>query len=315
MKLSRKLVAAISAGVLAFAMFGMAGCSSEGSDGVAQEKTTEEINAQDIQVTGSGFTVLPDNTVNYAFTVENPNEGYVANSVTFTIEGYDENDVMLVGGGETLQEVYPGVTTAAAGTAYLSDETATIARFEVKPLMQNVLWTKTTETTDDLMSQFEITNTEVTEAADGMTITGTISTDLGEESSSSDSSTSYLDNRTDAHVVAIFRDADGNIVGGGSAAGIMLDSSMIPITTGSTPSTGSIPGESSAAEAADAENAEVIAEPNDAELVSGEPTNEDVQEAEEAAAEGGNVASTTFTITIPGVISYANMQIYATPGI
>lgn len=307
MKLSKKLVAVLSAGVMAFALFGMAGCSS--SESAANvEKTTEEINAQDLNVTGSGFTVLPDQTVSYAFTVENPNEGYVANSVTFTIEGYDANDVMLIGGGETIQEVYPGVTTAAAGTSYLSDASAEIVRFEIKPLMQNVLWTKTTDTPDQLNSMFQLSDTQVTENDGAMTITGTISADLGDTEGSAESS---LDSRKDAHVVAILRDADGNILCGGTAMGIMLDPSMTPINT-TVPSSGVVPG------TVDEEGNPV--EPNDAELVSGEPTEEQAQDAaaqdaQLAEEQTSNVASTTFTITIPGIVDYATVDVYATPGI
>lgn len=309
MKLSKKLVATLSAGVMAFTLFGMAGCA--GSDGAdtTTESTTEEINAQDLEVTASGFTVLPDQTVSYAFTVENPNEGYVANSATFTIEGYDENDVMLIGGGETIQEVYPGVTTAAAGTSYLSDPDATIARFEIKPLMQNVLWTKTTETPDELNSTFQLSETQVTESDGSMTITGTISADLGE----TEEGESSLDNRMDAHVVAILRDADGNIICGGTAMGIMLDPSMVPIST----STGSgvVPGTvDEEGNLVDEEGNPI--EPNDAELVSGEPTEEELAAAEGEGEESeNNVAQTTYTITIPGIVDYATIDVYATPGI
>lgn len=313
MKLSKKLVAALSAGAMAFAMFGMAGCSASDEPDTPVESTTEEINAQDIEVTGSGFTVLPDQTVSYAFTVENPNEGYVANSVTFTIEGYDENDVMLIGGGETIQEVYPGITTAAAGTSYLSDPSAEIARFEIKPLMQNVLWTKTTETPEELNSKFELSNTEVTETDGSMVITGSISADLGDTDSSAESS---LDSREDAHVVAILRDADGNIICGGAAMGIMLDPSMTPITTAT--GTGVVPGtvdeEGNPIEPELDEEGNPI-EPNDAELVSGEPTEPEL-EGEEAGEEGqSTVAITTYTITIPGIVQYATVDVYATPGI
>ncbi len=305
MKLSKKLVATLSAGVMAFALFGLAGCAGSDQADSTKESTTEEINAQDIEVTASGYTVLPDQTVSYAFTVENPNEGYVANSVTFTIEGYDENDVMLIGGGETIQEVYPGVTTAAAGTSYLSDASAKIARFEIKPLMQNVLWTKTTETPEQLNSMFQLSDTQVTEGDGSMTITGSISADMP---SNDEEGGSALDNRMDAHVVAILRDADGNIICGGSAMGIMLDPSMTPVNTSGS---GVVPGTVD-------ENGNLVdeegnpIEPNDAEVISGEPTEEELQaEGEESTSK----ATTTYTITIPGVVSYATVDVYATPGI
>lgn len=307
MKISKKLTCALTAGVMAFALFGMAGCASESGNTAPKEMTTEEINAQDIQVTESGFTVLPDQTVSYAFTIENPNEEYVANSVTFTIEGYDANDVMLIGGGETIQEVYPGITTAAAGTAYLSQPDATIARFEVKPLMQNVIWTKSTESTEELQGMFQLTDDKVTETNGTMSITGTISTDLPEESSSSDA-TSALDNRRDAHVVAILRDANGKILCGGTAMGVMLDPSMTPIITSSS-STGTVPGTVDENGNPLDENGNPV-EPDNGEAISEEPMPE-----EGGGDDGANVATTTYTITIPGIVNYATVSVYATPGI
>ncbi len=299
MKLSKKLVAMLSAGVMAFSLVGLAGCASSESASSTVESTTEEINAQDLEVTGSGFTVLPDNTVSYAFTVENPNEGYIANSATFTIEGYDANDVMVIGGGETIQEVYPGVTTAAAGTSYLADATVEIARFEVKPLMENILWTKTTETPEELNSMFQLSDQQVKENDGSMVITGSISADLGEPEEGADSA---LDRREDAHVVAILRDADGNIICGGSAMGIMLDPSMTPVSTAGT---GVVPG------SVDEEGNPI--EPAEGEMtepVEGEPPADGTGEEGES-----NIAKTTYTITIPGIVEYASVDIYATPGI
>ncbi len=294
MKLSKKLVAVLSAGALAFTMFAVTGCSSS-EDATPVEKTTEELNAQDLEVTEVGYTVLPDQTVSYAFTVENPNEGWIANSVTFTIEGYSEDGVMLIGGGETLQEIYPGITTAAAGTSYLSDTSTPIARFEVKPLMEYINWTSTKETPEELNSTFQLSETEVTESDGVMTITGDISADLGPMDSSD--ATATLSNRKDAHVVAILRDADGNIICGGTAMSVMLDPSMTPIITGATE--GAVPGsvdeDGNPVESSDAGTTE--------------------PPAEEEGEQEDNTATTTYTITIPGIVQYATVSVYATPGI
>ena len=88
-------------------------------------------------------------------------------------------------------------------------------------------------------------------------------------------------------------------------------SNMTPINT-TVPSSGVVPG------TVDEEGNPV--EPNDAELVSGEPTEEQAQDAaaqdaQLAEEQTSNVASTTFTITIPGIVDYATVDVYATPGI
>ena len=159
MKLTSKIAASIAAGALAFGMLGVVGCSSQ--EETPTELTTASINAQDIEVTGVGFTVLDDDTVNYAFTVNNPNEGYIAEGVTFTIEGYDADGVMLVGGGETIQTIYPGVQTAAAGTAFLPSSGSPLATLEVSPLMEHVNWTKTTETAEQVENEFSTSDVTV----------------------------------------------------------------------------------------------------------------------------------------------------------
>ncbi len=98
-------------------------------------------------------------------------------------------------------------------------------------------------------------------------------------------------------MVAILRDADGNILCGGTAMSVMLDPSMTPIITGATE--GAVPGtldeEGNPVESPDAGNTE--------------------PPAEEESQEENNVASTTYTITIPGIVPYASVSIYATPGI
>lgn len=287
MKITTKIVTSIFAGALAFGMLGIVGCSS--NEPAAQEDlTTEAIKASDIEITGSGFTIMEGNVVNYAFTVENPNEGYIANNVTFTIEAYDENDLMLVGSGETISEVYPGVETGATGTAYMPDADRTIARFEIKPLMEHIIWTKTDLTPEEVDNMFQISDVDVTRDEEGSVVAkGKVSTDLTqdaeENSSSSDGEYSYTSRMVNAHAVAILKDASGNILCGGASTSLMLDPSMVPINAGMPTGEGEAP----------------------------EGEGEDLSGGEMST----DIASTNFTITIPNAPDYATCSIIITPGI
>ena len=103
-------------------------------------------------------------------------------------------------------------------------------------------------------------------------------------------------------MVAILRDADGNILCGGTAMSIMLDPSMTPIITGATE--GAVPGT-------------LDEDGNPVESENAEPSEDEEApaEGEEQAEEENNVATTTYTITIPGIVQYATISVYATPGI
>lgn len=302
-KLTTRLVTCVAAGALALGVLAVTGCSSEEQTNTApQQITTADIDAQDIEISGVGFTVVDETTVNYAFTVNNPNDGYIADGVTFTIEGYSEDGTMLIGGGETIQEIYPGVETAAAGTAFLPEGSAEIARFEVQPLMEHVNWTQTNMTNEEINNMFQISNVEATEAEGQMTFTGTVSADLGEADAESG-----ISNRQDVHLVVLLLDANGDILGGGSSMGIMLDPTMNYAAT--TPADPALAGNTEAdAEALDATAADdgAIPDGTDQAIVEPEPIPYD---------ENGTTAMSNFVINISGVFPYADYKIIATPGI
>lgn len=297
MKFTSKIAATIAAGALAFGMLGVVGCSSQ--EDTPTELTTASINAQDIEVTGVGFTVLDDDTVNYAFTVNNPNEGYIAEGVTFTIEGYDADGSMLVGGGETIQTIYPGVQTAAAGTAFLPEGGNALATLEISPLMEHVNWTKTTETPEEVENQFTTSDVNVENIDGTEQVTGKLSIDFGNDSSSSDSAASMLDMRATARVVVLFKNEAGEIIGGGSSNSIMLDASMIATMNAATP------------ELDDQGNP---IEPAVDEDISADEAAAADAAAAEAAAQASNVATATWTIAVPGNMGFASYDIIVTPG-
>lgn len=287
MKIASKLVAGVAACALAF---GLVGCG--GNDGATEEEkeyTSQEISAQDVEITEQGYSMAADGTVNYAFMINNPNDGYVAQNLTFTIEGYSEDDMMLVGGGETVAEVYPGVATAVAGISYASNPDSSIARFEITPLMETVTWEKTDLTAEEIEDMFSVgSTTEERASDDSLVVSASVTTDLnrdGEEASSSAAAASPTD-LIEAHAVCILRDASGNIVGGGYSSGFLMDQSMVP-------------------------NAAPIAEA-DGETASTE--GETSTTTEPGTDTAGSLATTTVTITIAAAPSYATCEMYVFPG-
>lgn len=301
MKFTSKIAATIAAGALAFGMLGVVGCSSEEEQ--TTELTTAQINAQDIEVTNVGFTALDDGTVNYAFVVNNPNEGYIAEGVTFTVEGYDADGVMVVGGGETIQTVYPGVQTAAAGTAFLPSGGSPLTTLEVKPLMEHINWTKTTKSSEEIQNQFSTSDVTVQDVDGISQVSGKVSIDFGSDSSSSsssDSAASMLDMRSTARVVVVFKNEAGEIIGGASSNSIMLDASMIPMYNAATPELD--------------ENGNPIEPEEGAEGAEGttEAPAENA-EGEAPAEENSNVATTTWTVNVPGNMTFASYDVIVTP--
>lgn len=283
MKISNKLVAVASCAALAFTMFGVVGCSSN-EEPVNREITTADINAQDIEVTSVGYTVLDEQSISYAFTVNNPNAGYIADGVTFTVEAYDADDQMIVGTGDTIHEVYPNIETASASVAYISGDADSIDRFEVKPLMEHVRWTKTDLTSENLSEMFQVSNVNI-ESTDGqLQITGTVSCDLGSDDTESGNTTLAIDTRQNAQVTVLLLNGAGDIICGGESNPIMLDASMV--------------GEYGAPAAVD-EEGNIIEDTGD------EPV---------MAAGSENLASTSFLVTIPGIVNYDSYKVVVTPG-
>lgn len=303
MKLSRKIIASLSAAALAFAMLGMVGCSTE-EETVETELTTADINAQDIEILETGYEVI-DQSLCFAFTVKNPNAGYIANGVTFTVDGYNEEGSMVTGGGATLQMIYPDIETACAGTTSFDPEAGNIVRFEVHPLMENVTWTKTDVTPEEFANRFELSNVQVSEI-DGQTIVnGSVSADLG-VSLESDDADALANAREDVHVVVLFRDADGKLLCGGSSLGVILDPSMTSVI--GTP----INPDETMAEGSEADDGTLLDE--NGEPVASDPAAAEVDEPVPAEVAPSTVATTTFYIPMPGIVNYASYQIIVTPG-
>lgn len=283
MKIVSKLIASAAVCVLAFSLVGCAGDSTPQEE---KEYTTQEISAQDVEVTGQGYSVASDGTVNYAFMINNPNEGYVAQNLTFTIEGYSADDMMLIGGGETVAEVYPGVETAVAGISYISDPDTEIARFEITPLMETVTWEKTDMTADEVKDMFSVGGIETTRQDDGtLVVSATVSTDLGKDKEENANEPAAPTDLIEAHAVCILRDDSGNILCGGYTNGFMMDQSMVDPTGATNP---------------DAEG-----EPGDGQEAAPPSTGETT---------GSQMASTTVSMTITGAPNFASCDVYVFPG-
>lgn len=246
MKKAGKVLAAFTAAALAFGVVGMAGCSS--SDTKADDSTVYEadsINAQDITVTNSGYSVhdvegldADGNSVmnveaNYAFLVENPNTGYVAQNVPFSINAYNAAGETVFSAGNSVMYLYPGITTAVSGTTTFqpTDEIdQTVTTFEVVPVLTGIEYLKTGLSNGEIADMFKVNNPEVTENPEGdavgsdqvsYTVSASISGDLADGTKIF--KVADLENTLEGHAVAVFTDAEGNIVYGTDPSNILID--------------------------------------------------------------------------------------------
>ena len=115
-----------------------------------------------------------------------------------------------------------GVVTAAAGIAYLSSTESQIVRFEVTPLMEHVVWTKTTLTSEEVADMFTISDVEAEVAETGLLITGTISANYDDFNNASGESAANGDAGENARIVALLYDAEGDLLCGAESATILL---------------------------------------------------------------------------------------------
>ncbi len=239
MKAISKVVAVLAVGALALGMFG---CSS-GSNASADSETTytsEDINAQEITINKSGYSVVPSTTIdaegnqvpiseiNFAFTVNNPNTGYVAQNIPFNVNGYNTNGEVVFSGGATCMYLYPGIETAISGTTSLSavegmDQNVT--EFTVEPLTSNIEWLKTGLSDADIQNMFTVENETLENADGGLSLSATVTGDLADQNKIF--KVADLEDTLEAHAIVILYDANGNIVYGSESTNILIDQTTL----------------------------------------------------------------------------------------
>lgn len=246
MKAISKVVAVLAVSALAFGMFG---CSSNSGTTTtnadeAQTYTSEEISASDISVEKSGYSQVSQTTVDadgnevavpaidFAFIVKNNNSGYVAQNVPFNVNGYNANGEIVFSGGATCMYVYPGIDTAVSGTTTLSAVEGvdqTITQFTVEPLMSTVEWLKTGLSDADIANMFTVENATAERTETGLTVSATVMGDVA------DGDKIYkvadLENTLEGHCVAIFTDADGNILFGSDSTNVLIDQTTVDMAS------------------------------------------------------------------------------------
>lgn len=248
MKAISKVVAVLAVSALAFGMFG---CSNDSSSSTtnpdeAQTYTSEDIKATDISVEKSGFSIVEDTSVDadgneitvpaadYAFVVQNNNAGYVAQNVPFNVNGYNANGEVVFSGGASCMFIYPGIQTAVSGNTAITAEEGVdtnVVELTVEPLMSTVEWLKTGLTDSEIANMFTVENATAERTESGLQITASITGNM------SDVDKVYkianLETPTlEGHWIAIFTDANGNILFGSDSSPVMIDQAMMDSAQG-----------------------------------------------------------------------------------
>lgn len=164
MKILAKVSAVIISAAMALTAFG---CGSSDS---ATQTTEPGFEPQDIEINDPGYSISDDGKLRYAFVAVNPNDGYIAEDVIFTIEAYDANGSMIAGGGETISALYPGTETASAGEADMysqTSDTPEVASLSIVAMMDSVTWTKTTLAGGDVENSMDIVSPRMSNEDNG----------------------------------------------------------------------------------------------------------------------------------------------------
>lgn len=242
MKAISKIIAVLAVGALAFGMFGCSGGSGSTTTNAdeAQTYTSEDINASDIAIEKSGYSLIEQTTIdadgnevpvpaiNYAFIVNNNNAGYVAQNVPFNINGFNAKGETVFSGGATAMYVYPGIDTALSGsTTYTPVEGIdnNIVEFTVEPLMSTVDWLKTSLTDSEIQNMFTVENVSADRTDDGVNINASITGDVADGDKIF--KVADLEGTLEGHCVAIFTNEAGDIIYGSDSANVLIDQDML----------------------------------------------------------------------------------------
>lgn len=243
MKAISKIASAAAACALALGMFGCSGGAATTTTTDSSEATThtsEEINAEDITVQSSGYSLTVTDTVDaegntveapsvdYAFIVRNPNDGYVAQNVPFNVNGYNAAGEIVFSGGATCMYIYPGVDTAVSGSTIISvaeGMDANIAQFTVEPLLSAVEWLDTNLSDQQIADMFTVGEASAERVDDMLDVRASVTGDI----SYADKIYKIVDleNTLEGHCVVIFYDAEGNILFGSDSTNVLIDETTL----------------------------------------------------------------------------------------
>lgn len=214
-----KILAKVSAVLVSAAMAACAfGC---GSSDASSQASNPGFEPEAIQVNDPGFAITDEGKLRYAFVAVNPNDGYLAEGVAFTIEAYDASGSMIAGSGETISALYPGVETPGSGEADLfsrTTDTPKVASLSIVPMMDTATWTPTDINNDAIENSMEIVSPRMTTTDTGLDIKATVQFAEGDDLKLDTSKV------TDFRAVVVLFDDAGNALCGTDPVTFTLDS-------------------------------------------------------------------------------------------
>lgn len=214
----KSIAGIFAATLLCISIVGVAGCASDAqTQNDAHEVETVSIDATPLQINEVGFSTGADGAVNYAFTMTNPNDGYIADRITLSISGYDANGAMVLGAAENVDRMFPGIEYAIAGTTYLADATD-IERLEVVPSMDQVGWIQTDIETSTLENLFSVVDPRSGRLSDDTVMaSGRV---VANDADALASLEGVLQDAISAKVCAVLVATNGDLLAGGMVDGL-----------------------------------------------------------------------------------------------
>ncbi len=206
-----KMALVFIATALSLALLGCSGETTGTNAAAEKEVSTESIDAEAIIVKQQGFNVDSEGNVSYAFIVNNPNNGYIARSVVFSLQGFDDKGNMVLGSSESIEALYPGVDTALVGSTYISG-TGGLSRLDITPSMELMQWSPTEFTADQIDGMFSMVNTRNSRDVNGDVAVsgGVVANDLAQIAACE----GVPEDQVSATLTIVLVGADGNMIGG-----------------------------------------------------------------------------------------------------
>lgn len=218
----KAVVAVIAMAMSAILALFLAGCQDQAQSGPSTTSGDNiTINASPIEIVDQGYAIGSTGEVDYAFIVNNPNKGYIADDVMFTISGYDGEGAMVLANVATASSLLPGARTAVVGSSYLANNADSIEQFDIRVSMETVQWKETSIEASSLDNMFQIAGARNGRGNDNsVNVSGRVVAlnagelanieGVGEESLSVD-------------VTAVFIDSEGNPIAGSTVNGVKLN--------------------------------------------------------------------------------------------
>ena len=235
-KTKKLAIAALSC--VCAATFSLAGCASDGGSTTTPSQSYEDVisdekvSTADMETEVTPFEVTqtlarPDGEelASYEFCVKSENTGFAATDVIFNLNFTNDRGEVIYETTGIADTILPDQDTYVTGVAYIEGGSQDVANVNVSCDMEGVLWAACSLSPEEIAAMCSVTDVESLDVSEedaeqtDIVVSGNVFVDRAVYGSVDPEMTSALM----ANVVALLKDAEGNIVGAGYQNCIVYD--------------------------------------------------------------------------------------------